>query len=55
MGGGFGTPPSKNPFQIQTPNTNTPNVNKPVSLNDLARLNQQNSPFHQNSGGFGNW
>ncbi|CAG8443565.1 21946_t:CDS:10 [Rhizophagus irregularis] len=52
---GFGTPPSKNPFQIQTPNTNTHNVNKPVSLNDLARLNQQNSPFHQNTGGFGNW
>ncbi|EXX69672.1 ENTH-domain-containing protein [Rhizophagus irregularis] len=55
VGGGFGTPPSKNPFQIQTPNTNTHNVNKPVSLNDLARLNQQNSPFHQNTGGFGNW
>ena len=57
MGGGFSNPPSKNPFQIQTPNTNnTINANKPVSLNDL-RSQQQNSSFqHQNnSGGFGNW
>ncbi|RIA82299.1 hypothetical protein C1645_788582 [Glomus cerebriforme] len=60
MGGGFSSPPSKNPFQIQTPSTNTLNANKPASLNDLARSqtsNQQNSPFqHQNNpGGFGNW
>ncbi|GBC08065.1 hypothetical protein RclHR1_00790015 [Rhizophagus clarus] len=54
MGGGYSTPPSKNPFQIQSPNINTLDVNKPASLNDLARLNQQNSPFHQNTGGFGN-
>lgn len=51
MGSGF-SPPSKNPFQIQTPNAI--NANKPVSLNDLARSNQQNSSFQQNNhGGFG--
>jgi hypothetical protein len=51
MGGSYSNPPSKNPFQIQTPNINN-TTDKPVSLNDLR--SQQNSSF-QNQRGFGNW